>query len=516
MTDCAGRVIGFDDDSEHLRARDVLAGVHYSEDGVRGALGTPDLLGIRELDIPPALRRTRAGTALDTLIRLFFLGVPVDVDAARRAVQPMPLEKWARANLLGLRDGQVAPLVKLLPYHGLLLAADMPARIWSGAADDFVLGLGKSSALLAHTVIPLRARRTLDLGTGSGVLALLASSHSDHVDATDKSARATAFAGFNARLNGIDNVTCVTGDLFEPVAGRRFDLILSNPPYVIAPTVRYLFRDSGVRGDEFCRALVRTAASFLEEGGYCQLLSNWAHGAGQSWQAPLASWFDGTGCDVLVWAAHTEDASSYATTWIRQTESDYLGRLPQLYDTWMGYYEREGIEAVTYGLITMRRRASGRNWVRFAKVATGSNAPWGGHVLRLFELQDFLESVSDDRLLDVRFRLSPDVRLEQRYTVEPGGLTPVTTRLHLMDEPAYYTMQVDPAVTALVTGFCGERRLREVLESMAGEMQVTVDSLVPAGLAAVRHLVQKGLLLPSSVPAAEQCGARDGDAGPGS
>ena len=49
-------------------------------------------------------------------------------------------------------------------------------------------------------------------------------------------------------------------------------------------------------------------------------------------------------------------------------------------------------------------------------------------------------------------------------------------------------------------GFHGERRLREVLEAMAAEMQVEVDQLVPAGLAAVRHLVQKGYLLRSSVP----------------
>src|SRR5687768_13256464 len=120
-----GFAIGFADPSGHLRMGDVLAGANYSEVGLRMALGHSDLLGIQEVDVPPALRRTRAGTPLETLIRLFFLGVPVQLDEARRALHPMTLESWIGARLLVLRDEQVAPLVKLQPYRGMLLAADM-------------------------------------------------------------------------------------------------------------------------------------------------------------------------------------------------------------------------------------------------------------------------------------------------------------------------------------------------------------------------------------------------------
>ncbi len=147
---------------------------------------------------------------------------------------------------------------------------------------------------------------------------------------------------------------------------------------MIAPAVRYLFADSGVRGDEFCRRLVGLAPSFLEEGGYCQVMANWAHRRRASrGRSPLAGWFEGSGCDVLVWGAETQDASSYAITWIQQTEADYLPGCRELYDTWMSYYEREGIEAVTYGLIAMRRSPGHRNWVRFIKVPKGASAPSG-------------------------------------------------------------------------------------------------------------------------------------------
>jgi release factor glutamine methyltransferase len=75
----------------------------------------------------------------------------------------------------------------------------------------------------------------LDLCTGSGVLAIAAARHGcGHVTAVDVSRRAVVAAWCNARLNGV-SVRSVWGDLFEPVRGRHFDLIVSNPPYVPTP-----------------------------------------------------------------------------------------------------------------------------------------------------------------------------------------------------------------------------------------------------------------------------------------
>lgn len=73
-----------------------------------------------------------------------------------------------------------------------------------------------------------------DLGTGSGVLAVTAAQNgAKAVTAVDVSRRAVLTARFNALLNGV-SIDVVRGDLFEPLAGRRFDLIVSNPPYVPA------------------------------------------------------------------------------------------------------------------------------------------------------------------------------------------------------------------------------------------------------------------------------------------
>ena len=488
---------GFADRADCARARDIFAAAGYTEDGLRRVLAIDELFWTGPGTLPASLRRTRTSTPLHTLIRLFFLGVAVSLDAARRAVAPMDLEVWTAAHLLDVRAGEIVPLVKAVPYRGLLLLADMPDRIRSGGGQsDFVLGVSKSSVLMAHTVVPRPSARTLDLGTGCGILSLLASAHSDRVYATDKNPRAVAFAALNVQLNGIGNVQCLTGDLFEPVAGERFDLVVCNPPYVIAPRARYLFCDSGLRGDEFCRQLGRLAAGALAEGGYCQIMANWAHRADQSWDEPLADWFGDLGCDVLVWGAETQDASSYALNWIDQTEGHHRDRLSELYEEWMEYFEREGIEAVTYGLISMRRRA-GANWVRYVKVPKGAPAPDGEHVLRRFQMRDFLESAAGDgALLDGRFQLAQDVRVEQHYAAKDAAFAAVKTLLHLARDPEFYTMEADGTVARFVLSYRGARQLREVLDEMAASMDIPPAELIPGGLVVARRLIENGYLLP--------------------
>jgi len=79
------------------------------------------------------------------------------------------------------------------------------------------------------------------------------------------------------------------GSFFEPVEGRRFELVTSNPPYVISPESAFLFRDSGLEGDAVSRQVVEWAPAFLEEGAFAQMLVSWAVPPGAEWSAPLRS-----------------------------------------------------------------------------------------------------------------------------------------------------------------------------------------------------------------------------------
>ncbi|WP_437049661.1 HemK2/MTQ2 family protein methyltransferase [Streptomyces sp. enrichment culture] len=86
----------------------------------------------------------------------------------------------------------------------------------------------------------------LDVGTGSGALALRAARRGGRVTAVDLSRRAVCVARLNALLAGLP-VRVRRGNLFEPVRGESFDLILANPPYVPAP-------DGGIRPRGAARA----------------------------------------------------------------------------------------------------------------------------------------------------------------------------------------------------------------------------------------------------------------------
>jgi release factor glutamine methyltransferase len=137
--------------------------------------------------------------------------------------------------------------------------------------------------------IPRRAgMQVLDLGTGSGAIALAIATERplSRVVATDLSAEALSVARLNARQLALANVEFVAGSWTEPVAGRHFDLVVSNPPYVASgdPHLAALGHEpamalaAGVDGLDAIRAIAASASSVLRPGGEILI----EHGAGQA------------------------------------------------------------------------------------------------------------------------------------------------------------------------------------------------------------------------------------------
>ena len=493
-----GAVPHFDEEADYAACRETLLAAGYTAPGVCKRLGVEQVPAVGGTNNPLFRWRTRGGDRLDTLIRLFITGVSVAADAAREAIRPVELEKWIDAGLLAPSgaEGEVIATVRLVPYADLYFANDLNPRSVAEVRSDYVMGVGAATITLANATVRRPVGSTLDLGSGCGTLALLASRHSREVVALDRNPRAVEFARFNTKLNGVGNISHVEGSLFEPVAGRRFDLVVTNPPFVISPESRYLFRDSGMRGDEICRTIIRQAPAHLAEGGMCQMLCNWAHLRGQDWREHLAGWFEGSGCDAWVIRSETQDAATYADVWIRQTERHELEKSPKIFDDWMGYYDRIGIEAVSAGLICMRRASGRANWVHIEDAPPRMIGPVGEDVAKGFELRTFLAG-GDEALLSAKLRVDGHVRMEQQCEPAPDGWRIVSSSIYRTAGFAHRG-NCDPYIAKFLSTCTGERTTRELIESMAREVGRTPAELTPPVLGVLRQLVREGFLGPAA------------------
>ena len=233
---------------------------------------------------------------------------------------------------------------------------------------DFVTGPSSAARRVERLTIRKPVGTALDLGTGSGLQALLTARHAEHVVGVDINARGLAFARFNAALNGLSNIDFREGSWFEPVGDERFDLIVANPPYVVSPDSEFLFRDGDLSADAVTQMLLQEVPAHLEEGGLAHVMGNWAHGRDEDWRAPVETWLAGSGCDVLLLRYATVDPVLYAGQWNQLLAAQGREAFLTAVDRWLDYYRREGIEAITEGMVVLRRRPAGRNWVRAIEV----------------------------------------------------------------------------------------------------------------------------------------------------
>jgi hypothetical protein len=481
-------VIATSDREAIATLRAVLADAGYDSAGIKRALGTDGPFE-RDDNLPLYLRALPSGGRLPTLIRLFFLGVPVAAEKAAAALAPLSVERLEALGLLAPRDGGVGATVDLTPTDEFLLAYDRAER---GIEErEHVMGISPATKLLAYLTIRRPVETALDLGSGSGVHSILAAKHARSVVAADLNPRALEFTAFNALLNGFENVECRLGDLFEPVEGERFDLLVCNPPYVVSPESTLVYRDSGLPGDAFCEQLVRRMPEFLAQGGLAHVLVSWVHGRSDDWSARPRAWVAGNGCDALLLRFRTHEPLAYAAgsnVRLRRRDADEFGRVV---DRWTAYYEELGIEAISWGAIVLRRRR-GENWICAHSPSAERLGPASDHVQRLVDAQDRLAALGDDRaLLDESLALVPSHRLDQTVVLRGGDEEVEASLLRLLDG-LRFQVQVDGPTTRVLSLLDGERTLRDVLEEASAlEPGLTVD----AALGGIRQLVELGFLV---------------------
>lgn len=498
-----------DEAADLLRAALDAAG--YSDEGIARAIGATDPAEARKVRIGLRVYRTSAGRPIDTLIRLFLLGMPVDQAAADLALQPLGVERGLREGLLARTDAGLMARVQILCRSGVLMTTDRAPRAGTsltGIPENFVMGIGASTLTVAHmlpnSLLERPITRALDLGCGAGFLALaLAKGGLAHVAAVDLNPRCLEFTRFNARLNRLTNVWTGQGDLFAPARtfpalGPGFDLIASNPPFVITPGKTYVFRDAGLGSDSLTGRVIREAPACLAEGGLSIFMTNWVQPKGQDWKDHLRSWFTGTGCDALVLDNGPRTPDEYASFWIAHTEGDDVEARGDMIRAWVEDYARQNIEMLHGGIIIMRKRTAPSNWVEFDDAPDTMPTRAGQHVLRRLSAHDLIASTTDlGRLVLVP---APDLRLSHELAPEAGsasGFGIVESRLRL-NEGLAPSGGADPVVVRFVGLLNGTKDLNAVIAELGHEFQTAPEKIAPSAHQLARRMLERGMLIPAA------------------
>ncbi len=472
--------------------RAVLSEAGYTGAAIQARLGTERDVLSSPADFPAHLRRLAGDeTALASLIRIFVLLASESVETADRVLAPLGAAGLERLGLVSRRDGRLVATVRLIPHDDLAVASDLSE---SEAGAEHVPGVQRPSNTLANLTVRRPVARALDVGTGNGIQALLAARHAEHVVATDVNERALGFARFNLALNGAENIELRHGTFLEPVAGERFDLVVANPPYVISPESSLVFRDSGLGRDHVSEQLVRGLPAVLEEGGLATIMVSWIQ-EGDDVVARPGAWLAGSGCDAWIFHTGTDDALSAAAGWNRTIASpeERAGKI----DRWLEYFESEGIEAISYGAIVLRKRSSAANWLRSTELPRGRFAQASPALERMLAAQDFLEVAStDELLLGHRLAIADDVTLDQRLAQEQGRWTLRQAELRL-EGGLGFTAGLDPSAARLVSGLDPSRPSRVALEEAAEALGADRGEFLPSGAALLRLMVTLGFAVPA-------------------
>ena len=467
-----------------------LSGVGYAENSIRERLLLEDLTDLqwRALPIYRAERLT-GRDPLDVAIDLFLLQGVVAEDELGRVLTAFDRDVLVRAGVLAIDEaGMTRARASLFPVGDRLIFSDhawpeLPHPGVAAVPYDQVMWIGLDSRHLARCTSRRPFRAALDLCTGSGIHALLASAHAGRMLAVDINPRAAACTRLNALASGIGNVEVAVGDLYETVVEEKFDLITANPPFVPSPLDSLRFRDGGGSGEDVLKRIVAGLPGHLAPGGMAQIITELGERENEPLVDRLREWLDGAAMDIHILRLSEHTATKYA---IGHAKGDDYRVFLDSVDAWATNLREQGYARVVSVVLSFAW-SDGTPWDRVDQSPAPRRGA-GGEIDATFLAERLARHADCSRKLKNAWlcRAGAIALLEAR--VLGSGLR-AKTKATLLGQALTVEHHLEPVEREMLERMEGRVAVPELF---AGLRDIGVDE--SAAIGAARELLRRGLV----------------------
>src|SRR5262249_8067288 len=453
-------------EEDFARTRSLLNNAQFDEETICRIFKIRDMAKLSSLERAKLDLSSADSDLLALLIKLFILVDSIPYDEVKRHIDAETIDALFALDIL--RKGNFADeetvcysTVFLYPVAGMLIASDRhnnPDGSPFVPPEDIVFpAINNGTLLFLKVISKTPTEDVLDIGSGSGIAALVLSKNAKRAVASDIPERSTHFASFNRLLNSCLNVETVKGDLYEPVEGRMFDRITAHPPYVPAIHKTVIYRDGGETGETLVKRIIEGLPLYLKPGGtfYCLCMGLDTEYGG--FENRVRQWLGEAedGFDVIFALGEERSTKRFARELVGLQRNDYSDIVE-----WDRIFAEIGAKKLVYGALVVHRHSEDERKVgvkpltmrpKLISSIDGSYFDWAIKRHHRMERTDALKE-----LAQMKPRLSPSLSVKITHIVHEGSLVPWE---HLLEgeRPFPYITRVDPWVVSVVAEFNGRR-----------------------------------------------------------
>jgi methylase of polypeptide subunit release factors len=486
------------------RVGTVLRQAGYTERGVTDRLGLKDLCELRLAAYPYYLqRKLRNRTPLDLGIALFTLQEEVTEEeisqlfdaAARRVLRDAKIlvgdrhsRTWrSSVDICPVGDTHLFATDHRHSHHESWLSARVPR--------EPVMYIGADSYYLARATIRKPVRSALDLCTGSGVHAILASGDAERVVGTDVNPRAINFSRLNAMLNDSWNAVFLEGDLFASVGKERFDLIVANPPFVPSPVYEFAYRDGGPSGADVLRRIVAGLPDHLERGGMAHIVTHIAERDGERYLDRLRRWLGGANMHLHSTRIGEEEILDYAISQTKRAFGESFPRYSERLMHWVTNMRSQRFKRVLGVVLTLSWNAEAPHapWTQEDE-AKPPHASFARELSRLFKAKKRARSLEPSDLDGLRVSVPDYLVLTERRRPTGKGFETKDYRVVFKRTLLSPELDIKPLVRDLLERVDNRSTVPELIRRHAEETDQVLEDIEERCRRAILVMFERGLI----------------------